>query len=81
MVVQSSALIGLLKLKGWSRGALSRRCAHVRSSERGEGSTKRTRGQGVMRCIGKPEHRCCTRQQSYDALCPARLRRGGARAT
>ena len=34
-----------------------------------------------MRCIGKPEHRCCTRQQSYDALCPARLRCGGAHAT
>lgn len=43
VVVQSGALIGLLKLKGWSRGALSRRCAHVRSSERGRG-VQRGRG-------------------------------------
>lgn len=43
VVVQSGALIGLLKLKGWSRGALSRRCAHVRSSERERG-VQRGRG-------------------------------------
>lgn len=55
----------------------SRNRMKQRGQERGSEKRQWQKGgrQGAVRCIGKPGHRRCTRQQSHNTLCPARRSR------
>lgn len=60
-----------------SRNGMKQRGEMREGKRKGGEKRQRQEGgrQGAVRCIGKPGHRRCTRQQSHNTLCPARRSR------
>lgn len=79
-MVVGGAVIGLAKEGGHMVGTSTMRDLEIgwsREARERERKTTTAEGgrQGAVRCIGKPGHRRCTRQQSHNTLCPARRSR------